>query len=651
MRLLFYLFVLFSFGVSHAQTWRTNADKADSLRRSGAYEASIPLYKKVLSSLSKSDAENRNIYTIRIGLSYLYHGENEHARKQFVRVLNATQKDTLNILRGHAYNNLGLLYVNQGAHRKSIRNYRKALAIYERNKHAYLRDLAKMNIGKVQEKIGEYQEAIRMISSSIEGFISRGDSVNIGEAYSSLGIIQENMGNNAKALYYYKQSAVVRKQIHDPFGLASAYNNVGGAFRLLGAPDSALVYFKKSLAVTETTSDRNIALTYHNMALLYKEQNQLALARSHFQLALESKRKYKDQREIAFTLNALGAFEIDAGQYKKAHAYLSEATNILKEIRNSRVLQANYTQWKEYFKKTENLDSALYYLEQSTLLQQQINEREYLEQVADLHMTFDVDQKENQIGALAKTTETQRKDLKRVTGIKDSLQGWMFIIITALIFVAASFIIYRQRSKRKVLESRVAGIEQEKQRVSMELHEASGVQIRTILNELHSVNLGNNQTQSLIQKTTMLGDEIRLISHSLHHPQLETTQFNTLVEDTIFDWQTEQNIKVCVILEAIEWLNSLPLEYRSHIYRFLQESLLNIQKHATAGNVSVIFKKQNDQFQMIVKNESVQVLHVSKPGIGIENLKTRAQLMQGEYHFKCDANCSESVLQIPINLN
>ena len=82
----------------------------------------------------------------------------------------------------------------------------------------------------------------------------------------------------------------------------------------------------------------------------------------------------------------------------------------------------------------------------------------------------------------------------------------------------------------------------------------------------------------------------------------------------------------------------LPEHVKIYLFRILQEALNNIQKHAQATKVNILFSRTETSVRLFIKDNGKgihQLTHL-KAGNGISNMRDRTQLLQGT--FKID-NC------------
>src|SRR5690606_10996246 len=88
-----------------------------------------------------------------------------------------------------------------------------------------------------------------------------------------------------------------------------------------------------------------------------------------------------------------------------------------------------------------------------------------------------------------------------------------------------------------------------------------------------------------------------------------------------------------------------------HYYRIIQEALQNIYKHADALEVNLIFEQKNNVFCLTISdNDSGFDLNKARKGIGLKNINTRVQEINGTLEIYSTANSgTKLIIKVPNN--
>ncbi|MGW8317646.1 MAG: GAF domain-containing protein [Candidatus Promineifilaceae bacterium] len=188
----------------------------------------------------------------------------------------------------------------------------------------------------------------------------------------------------------------------------------------------------------------------------------------------------------------------------------------------------------------------------------------------------------------------------------------------------------------------VSAQEQERRRVSRELHDEAGQSLTALKIDLGLIQAGlpdfQKETKEQLSEAMSLTDEtmerIRLLAHDLRPPVLDTFGLAPAIEglcselakraDLTIDFQTNEN------------LPPLPEAIVTSLYRFAQEALTNVIKHAEATKVELILDYQDEMITVSIRDngrgfrfvDEVELAE-SNHGIGLDGMRERLDLLNG----------------------
>jgi PAS domain S-box-containing protein len=185
--------------------------------------------------------------------------------------------------------------------------------------------------------------------------------------------------------------------------------------------------------------------------------------------------------------------------------------------------------------------------------------------------------------------------------------------------------------------------EQERRRLSRELHDSAGqlaVALQISLSMIHK-NLPAEQEKmradldEVLQICDRLYEELRAVSHALRPPEIEELGLNETLR--MYCQEFSRLMRLPVHYEGDD-LAGLPYDVSITFYRFLQEALTNIVKHAQATTVRVqLYNSRKGQISLAVEDDGVgmsmsssSAASLDKPGIGLLGMQERLQLLGGE---------------------
>lgn len=144
--------------------------------------------------------------------------------------------------------------------------------------------------------------------------------------------------------------------------------------------------------------------------------------------------------------------------------------------------------------------------------------------------------------------------------------------------------------------------------------------------------------------------EIRRISHHLHPRILDELGLSAAMDSLSKEFSLRTGVCVNVTKPAVRKL--LPDHINTTLYRVVQESLNNIEKHANANNVVIHLSIQNNWLTLLVKDDGSGFdtspdANTSEFGIGLRNLAERVEFHSGKFNIASSRKGTSIRAQIP----
>ena len=189
---------------------------------------------------------------------------------------------------------------------------------------------------------------------------------------------------------------------------------------------------------------------------------------------------------------------------------------------------------------------------------------------------------------------------------------------------------------RQVVKSQ----EDERAHLSRELHDSTSqtlVSIKLLLESAAS-QLGRENTPTALQRAVQrLGDalqEVRRISHRLRPAELDTLGLPAALDDLAEEFN--QHGRVRVALQLWGHAEALPDAVNTVLFRVVQESLTNIEKHAGASRVQVRLIAHAGGLRLRIVDDGVgfdvpAIRADPRRGIGLRNMRERVESIGGEF--------------------
>jgi signal transduction histidine kinase len=182
--------------------------------------------------------------------------------------------------------------------------------------------------------------------------------------------------------------------------------------------------------------------------------------------------------------------------------------------------------------------------------------------------------------------------------------------------------------------------EEERRRLARELHDEAGqaltalrISLGLIRDDLHpEAALLRQRLGEAVNLTESITDQLRLLAHALHPPALKTLGLHKTIEGQCREFSRLTQLPIDY---AGTDLPSLPDSVGIHLYRFLQEAITNVRKHAKAHRVSVALEAADDMISLTVEDDGVgfdataQLRDTVPNGIGLLGMRERLDLLKG----------------------
>lgn len=193
--------------------------------------------------------------------------------------------------------------------------------------------------------------------------------------------------------------------------------------------------------------------------------------------------------------------------------------------------------------------------------------------------------------------------------------------------------------------------ERERYRVSRELHDEAGQALTGLKITLEMINadldrrdggiesaeagLIRQQLDAAVELCELTMNQIRVVAHDLRPAALENLGLDMTLQSFCRDFARRTNLDI--IYKCVgSTVHQLPAAVDIALYRFLQEALNNVAKHAQASRVSVELHADKTTISLTVVDdgrgfepEEVMQVHNQAQGIGLSGMQERLESVGG----------------------
>lgn len=560
-------------------------------------------------------------------------------------------KDTFGI--GDAHWNYASYYNKKQIYDSAYYHFNLAHNHFEKNN--YLFESAKTQYGMafIKGRFKDYSGSEVLTFKAIEKFKKIKNYKSLYSCYNHLGLLQNDIQEYDKALFYYNKALSFLNRVKENRNLEDeCLNNIGLTYLEKGDYSKALKSFDKILA--------NDSLKLQNIDHYSRVLDNKAYCRLLIKDTVSVVKHLKQALNIRDSLNNKGGVVISKIHlahyyaYKQdtisAISYIKEAYAISKEIKNSRdYLESLYLLAKLDTKYTSK----------------------YLEKYIKFNETLQIINRKNQnkYTRIAYETNEYIEETERLSKQKIWILFSGFSVISILGFF---YFLKNQKSKTERLRleneqqksneqvylitlKQQEELEKEKinerNRIAKELHDG-------ILGKLFGTRVGLGfleikgeeniikQHQVFLEELQAIEKEIREVSHRLCD-NIDNSQisFQKIIYNLmqsrckIGAFRYELNFD-----QHINWQNTNEI-IKVNLYRIIQEALQNVIKYASAKNIIISFQDNERTLLMIIKDDGLGFdVKKSKKGIGIKNMETRVEKLNGAFNIYSKSNEGTTII-------
>lgn len=218
-----------------------------------------------------------------------------------------------------------------------------------------------------------------------------------------------------------------------------------------------------------------------------------------------------------------------------------------------------------------------------------------------------------------------------------------------------------EEERQSVLRQLVTAQEEERRKISRELHDEIGQHLTALMLGLKALEQGSaiaiapGHLEKLQQITEVVGKEVHELALGLRPTALDDLGLARTLTNYLEEWAD----RVCLELDfhhaGIED-ERLPSSIETTIYRIVQEALTNVVKHACAKRISVIVERQGDHAIAIVEDDGcgfdldLLVSAETRKRLGLLGMEERASLVRGELRIESSPGNGTTVfVRIPLS--
>ena len=217
-----------------------------------------------------------------------------------------------------------------------------------------------------------------------------------------------------------------------------------------------------------------------------------------------------------------------------------------------------------------------------------------------------------------------------------------------------------EAGRLELLRRLVTAQEEERRRISRELHDQTGQHLTALLLGLKTLNNSTDNGSTSLHKsllqlqklTERLVEEAHHLAWELRPVALDDLGLETAISNYVEKWSERNSVS----LDFHSGLNKLrlPPPVETAVFRIVQEALTNVLKHAQATRVSVMLEYRYDELLVIVEDNGrgfqpdLPLRVKERGGLGLVGINERVALVGGKLNIESEPGCGTTLaIRIP----
>src|SRR5579863_1594891 len=217
-----------------------------------------------------------------------------------------------------------------------------------------------------------------------------------------------------------------------------------------------------------------------------------------------------------------------------------------------------------------------------------------------------------------------------------------------------------QEALRQLSLSVLSAQEEERRRISRELHDATGQALLALKLRLQMLSRRiplemtqeREELQEADQITTQAMEEIRGLVADLRPPKLDDLGLAPTLRGVVKDFANKFGVNVKI--KQLKLLRRLPSDMEVTLYRIFQEALTNVAKHAKAKNVYITLERLNSIVRAVIMDDGVgfdptRALEERRNVFGLVGIQERTSLLGGRCTVESNKGWgTKLVIELPL---
>ena len=608
------------------------------------------------------DSEGRARCLMNLGANYQNLGDYPRALECFRKSLSLYEEMNNKSGAASCLKNIGVIYGKlDGFCNQSVAHYRQSLDIFRTLGDT--REIIQVLrlLGAALNCQGNHEQALDCFEECQELAENIGAKSWIARALDGRGATYVERGEYEKAIRLFERSLKLKESMSERADLAGNLCVLGGTYYLAGDGTRALEYLHRGLSIAEELhASETITGALKRLHNVYANRGDFKHAYQYYRRLTRHRDTIRTNEARRELRELMQGYEVEKRERAIEMLEKDKKLQSLELLRRDDALRRSRLEALQRSQEVELLSRAA-----------EIHQLEMAMTEANLRSReADAERTQQRIMLLEKDKKLQAASLEQETLLRNgALLGTILILVLGALQVRH----LRQRRRVSELRARVAesrardaevqalrvqaeaerketeiqrmfshrlmdSQERERSRIARDLHDSLGQKLAVIRSRTQLALTSDREVQDPRQLISELSDtthdilqEIRMISHNLHPPVLDTFGLAKALEDMTRELEpvseTEWDLSITADMDGLEPARQLTL------YRVLQEAASNVIRHAGAVYASIRIARHEERLHIAVEDDGhgfdVEGSGSVAEGLGLRSMRERVRMLGG----------------------
>jgi tetratricopeptide (TPR) repeat protein len=349
-----------------------------------------------------------------------------------------------------ANNGLAVMELNLGNFHvaDSVNDFNIELLIIKDDQ--YRLSIAYMLKANIHHAMGNYNIAYQNAIKALQFLENFNKPVRLADAVYHLALIEQKLGNVISAIDFNHRALSIYREHRDLMFQAQVLSNLGELYILQKSYNEALIYLEESVLKADSADNKSIkASSLVRLGELFMYQQNPTKAIEYILNAIDIFQEIGEKAGVVKAFNTLGKVYNQTGNPGKAIEYLNQSVLLSSELELRPELKNAFLERSTSYELVGQPNEALKDFKSYQALSDSLFAAEKLQQIEELRIMYDTEQKEKEI-------ELQKIEIELFKEKGKYNQISIILLITLLLSVIItgllSYQALRQKLKRKKIE-------------------------------------------------------------------------------------------------------------------------------------------------------------------------------------------------------